>query len=141
MRYPQILVSLRFLVWFSTLGVFGVKPSTLAAVAVDLFLLKSRSWDLGACVGQSTRLVPLRAQLASPMVPGEPSRNLHFFFCKFQSFRLQKHLGCRSIILLAQLSTASSAAAPSMLGTGEKPSGGGEACAEITGEQSWGIFL
>lgn len=79
MRYPQILVSLRFLVWFSTLGVFGVKPSTLAAVAVALFLLKSRSWDPGACVSQSTRLVLLRAQLASPMVPGEPSRNLHFF--------------------------------------------------------------
>lgn len=40
-----------------------------------------------------------------------------FFFCKFRSFHLQKHLGCVSIILLAQLSTASSAAAPSMLGT------------------------
>lgn len=64
-----------------------------------------------------------------------------FFFCKFRSFHLEKHLGCVSIILLAQLSTASSAAAPSMLGTGEKPSGGGKACAEITGEQSWGIFL
>lgn len=86
MRYPQILVSLRFLVWFSTLGVFGVKPSTLAAVSVALFLLKSHSWDLGACVSWSTQLLPLRAQLVSPMVPGEPSRNLHFFSANSDPF-------------------------------------------------------